>query len=56
MRHRVHVATVVSLVALFIKVKIFRDQIRRRGKEFMLDEEEQVDRIVKLKKHTKRSA
>ena len=50
------IATVVSLAALFIKAKMFRDQIRRRRKEFILDEEEQADRIVKLKKHTKRSA
>ena len=50
------VATVVSLAALSLKAKMFRDQIRRRRTEFVLDEEEQVDRVLKLKKHTKRSA
>ena len=49
------VATVVSLAALFIKAKMFRDQLRRRRTEFALDDEEQADRIVKLKKHVKRS-
>jgi len=48
------IATVVSIAALFIKAKMFRDQIRNRRKEFILDEEEQADRIAKLKKHTKR--
>ena len=50
------IATIVSLAALFIKAKMFRNQIRRRRDEFVLDTEEQADRIVKLKKHTKRSA
>ena len=50
------IATVVSLAALFLKAKMFRDQIRRRRTEFVLEEEEQVDRIVKLTKHTHRSA
>ena len=49
------IATVVSVAALFLKGKMFRDQIRRRRTEFVLDDEEQSDRIVKLKKHTKRS-
>ena len=49
------VATVVSLVALFLKAKMFREQIRHRRKEFVLDEEEQTDGLVKLKKHAKRS-
>ena len=38
-----------------LKAKNFRDQIRHRRAEFVLDEEDQADRIVKLKKHTKRS-
>jgi len=46
------IATVVSVAALFLKGKMFRDQIRRRRTEFILDEKEQSDRIVKLKKHT----
>ena len=50
------VATVVSLAALSLKAKMFRDQIRRRRTEFVLDDEEQTDRIVKLKKHTIRFA
>ena len=49
------IATVVSVAALFLKGKMFRDQIRRRRTEFVLDDEEQSDRIVKLKNHTKRS-
>ena len=49
------IATVVSVAALFLKAKMFRDQIRRRRTEFVLEEEEQADRIVKLKKHNKRS-
>jgi len=48
------IATVVSVAALFLKGKMFRDQIRRRRTEFVLDDEEQSDRIVKLKNHTKR--
>jgi hypothetical protein len=50
------VATVVSLAALSLKAKMFRDQIRRRRTEFVLDDEEQTDRIVKLLKHTIRFA
>ena len=49
------IATVVSVAALFLKAKMFRDQIRRRRTEFVLGDEEQTDRIVKLTKHTKRS-
>ena len=49
------IATVVSVAALFLKGKMFRDQIRRRRTEFVLDDEEQSDRVVKLKKHNKRS-
>ena len=50
------VAAVVSLAALSLKAKMFRDQIRRRRTEFVLDDEEQTDRIAKLKKHTIRFA
>ena len=49
------IATVVSAVALVIKLKMFREQIRLRRTEFVLDDEEESDGIVKLKKHTKRS-
>ena len=49
------IATVVSLAALFLKLKIFRDQLRHRRTEFRLEEEEQTDRVVRLKKHTTRS-
>ena len=49
------IATVVSLAALFLKLKIFRDQLRHRRTEFRLEEEEQTDRVVRLKKHTARS-
>ena len=49
------IATVVSLAALFLKVKMFRDQIRRRRTEFVLDEEDEAGRVVKLKKHNRRS-
>merc|ERR1712139_212033 len=48
------IATVASLVALFLKAKIFRDQIKRRRDESALEEEEQTDRILKLQKHCKR--
>ena len=50
------IATVVSLAALSLKAKMFRDQIRRRRTEFALEEEEQTDRIAKLKKHSQRFA
>ena len=50
------IATVVSLAALSLKAKMFRDQIRRRRTEFALEEEEQTDRIAKLEKHSKRFA
>ena len=50
------VATVVSLAALFLKAKVFRDQIRRRRTEFTLDNQDKADRTVKIRKHTKRSA
>lgn len=49
------IATVVSMAALFLKVKMFRDQLRQRRTDFLLDEE-QADRVVKLTKHTHRSA
>ena len=49
------IATVVSIVALFLKAKTFRDQVLRRRTEFVLDEEEQADRVVKLRNHIKRS-
>ena len=48
------IATVVSVAALFLKGKMFRDQIRRRRTEFVMDKEEQSDRMAKLKKHRKR--
>ena len=50
------VATAVSLVALFLKAKAFRDQVRRRRTEFILDDQDEAGRIVKIRKHTKRSA
>ena len=49
------IATVVSLAALFLKAKILKDQIRSRRTQLVLDDEEQSERNVKLKKHTKRS-
>ena len=48
------IATVVSLLAFVLKVKIFRDQMKQRRTEFVLEEEEQTDRMSKLNKHLKR--
>ena len=49
------IATITSLLALFLKVKMFRAQMMRRRAEFVLAEEEQTNRVVKLKRHQKRS-
>ena len=49
------IATIASLLVLLLKAKMFRDQVMRRRAEFELAEEEQTDRIVKLKKHQRRS-
>ena len=49
------IATLVSTIALWIKVKLFRDQFRRRQYEFSLGEEEhQTARVKNLAKHRKR--
>ena len=49
------IATLVSTIALWIKVKLFRDQFRRRQYEFLLGEEEhQTARVKNLAKHRKR--
>ena len=48
------IATIVSIVALFLKAKIFREQLRGRRSQFAFEEEEHNDRSVKIQKHKQR--
>ena len=48
------IATIVSIVALFLKAKIFRAQLMRRRSQFFFEGEEKHDRSAKLQKHKKR--
>ena len=48
------IATIVSIVAFFLKARIFRDQLRRRRYQFTFEEEEQNDQAMKLHKHNQR--
>ena len=48
------IATIVSIVALFLKVKIFRVQLIRRRSQFVFEDEKKNNRSVKLQKHKKR--
>ena len=48
------IATIVSIVAFFLKARIFRDQLRQRRCQFTFEEEEQNDRGMKLHKHNQR--
>ena len=44
----------MSVVALFLKAKIFHDQLMRRRSQFVLEDEEKHGRSAKLQKHKKR--